>query len=72
MAELVAAFNRVVTKVRFHPLPELDDQLGPPMITGDKGKIHRCTQTRGRILRIDERGEIYCERCPARWRNEGY
>jgi hypothetical protein len=58
----------ITNKTRFHAIPALG---GATMYKtrGDKEKIDLCGK---HILRVDERGEIYCERCPARWRNEGY
>ena len=57
-------------KTRFHAIPTLFKQNRSERgELSDKARIEGC---RGHILRIDEKGEIYCESCPARWRNEGY
>ena len=74
----MASLGIISDKARFHSVPvitlerhvnETRDRLYKGLY--DDEAIERCSSTRGHILRVREK-EIYCERCPAVWKDEGF
>ena len=63
----MASLGIVSDKARYHAMPLRIDQS----VRDDRDMVERCSSTRGHILRVREK-EIYCERCPAVWKDEGF
>jgi hypothetical protein len=60
---------------RFRPMPKLSQSLRVEALSlfgnYDGDRIQRCAESTGHVLRVREK-KVFCERCPAVWRDEGF
>lgn len=59
-------------KSRFHPVPGIPTpSCGEDPTIWDSHKISQCSRETGHVLKV-KGNTIYCERCPASWKDEGF
>lgn len=63
----------VSDKSRFRSLPMLTrgSREATSNFRYDQEKINDCARVIGHVLRVRE-NEVFCERCPVVWRDEGF